>query len=139
VIGATIAPCLHQQHSQFEIVRADADGNVVRPKPRIIASPYTISLEGQLPFPDGTPAGTEIDLPFTGLTVAATLLIIENQTGQELGMAWGGNFSPNFPNKGTIIWAFPAAPATRPILSLRFWTTVPQVGLGMVPYTVLGS
>lgn len=117
----------------------DADGNPVTPAATAVSCPYCVAIAGHLPIPDGTPAGVEFDIPFTGIASACSLLRIENITGQELGMAWGGNFMPSLPPGGLLFWAFPVAVMSRPITSLRFFTTAPQSGVGKIVYSAMGT
>jgi hypothetical protein len=118
---------------------SDDDSNVIHRAMRTILCPFAVAVEGSLPIPVGTAQGIEIDLPFEGVAVAATFILIENHTGQELGMAWGGNFSPNLPDGGVLIRAFPVAPAAGFITALRFWLTKAQTAPGKIVYLFGGS
>jgi hypothetical protein len=123
----------------FNCSWTDADGNVIRPATRTVQCPYSLCIQSALPIAQGLPAGTELDIPFTGMIQSSTLMIIQNFSGQELGMAWGGNFSPNLPAGGLLIRAFPAPPTSNPILGLRFFLTEIQATAGKVNYTLLGT
>jgi hypothetical protein len=123
----------------FACTWEDADGNPIHPKPRTIQIPCTVGAQGAIPVPPGTASGTEVDVPFPGILSAATLVVIENETGQELNVAWGGNWAPHLPAGATLIYAMPAVPAAGAITSLRFMLTQQQVGAGLINYTVLGS
>lgn len=118
---------------------ADADGNVFNPKEIAIAIGYNIENVGMLPVPDGTAAGTEIDLPFTGVTGGASMLLVENKTGQELNTAWGGNWAPHIAVGGILLYASPAPPVAGQISSWRFMLTQQQVGMGYIAFAVLGN
>jgi len=116
----------------------DADGNAMKAIATKLAScQYNVQLVGQLPVPTGLVLGAELDIPFTGLS-AASFVYIENQSGQELGMAWGGNFSPNLPNGGMLCYAFPTAPVAGGISSLRFFLTAPTTAPGLIMYAAFG-
>lgn len=118
---------------------ADANGNVIKPAAQAVMCPYDVALTGHIPVPDGTASGTEFDVPFTGLSKAATLICIQNATHQELNCAWGGNWAPHLPDGGLQIWAHPVPVVEGAITSLRFMLTQQQVGAGRIIYTVLGS
>lgn len=117
----------------------DGAGNTLSTAAQSITCPGAVIVSGALPFPAGTAQGAEIDLPITGILTAATCLYIANRTGQELGMAWGGSFMPSLPPGGTIGWAFPESPTTRPITSLRFFLTEQQAAYGFVSYWAGGA
>src|ERR1700729_3182407 len=102
------------------------DGSVVPTKPRTIECPYTIVVSGQMRVLAGTGPGVEVDVPFQGITQATTLAVIKNQTGQELIMAWQGNWLPNLPNGGTFIHAFPVPVTAGCITGFRFFLTETQ-------------
>jgi hypothetical protein len=123
----------------FSYEWTDADGNTFKPAARATVIPYTIALKGETPVLDGTAEGTEIDVSLPGIAAAATFIMIENLTGQPLGCAWGGNFSPDLPNGATMIYAMPAAPSQGGITGLRFFLRQAQVGEGLISYAALGS
>jgi hypothetical protein len=129
---------LYTATCSYDFTWTDPDGNIVTPKIRTVSCPYSINLAGEIPVLAGTAEGVEVDIPFTGLTKAASLICVENMTGQELGMAWGGNFMPNLPAGGMMLHAFPSCPAAGPILSLRFFLTGVQAQDGKISYAVLG-
>ena len=117
----------------------DAQGNPVAKATQVINAPCSVALDGILPVAAGTAQGTEIDLPMLGIVQAATFVTVQNQTGQELEMAWGGNWLPNIPPGGLLRWAFPVAPSANVITSLRFMLTQEQGAAGSILYTVCGS
>lgn len=94
---------------------------------------------GYLLIPDQSAQGAEFDLPFQGVAQGATYVMIANQSGQELNMAWGGNWFPHLPAGGLLLWAFPAIPQGGQITSLRFMLTQAQNGLGKIKYIYCGS
>jgi|SRR5208337_961048 len=117
----------------------DGDGNTVKPPAKSVACPYLVSNAGEIPVPAATPQGTEIDMPFTGIGAAATCVYVENLTGQELGMAWGGNFMPNIPAGGALLFAHPRAVGAGPIVALRFFLTRVQAAPGTINFLVFGT
>src|SRR5271166_3021653 len=86
----------------------DVDGQVLNPKPIQTSIPYMLVLIGKLPIPAGTPANTEIDLPMLGITQDATYVCIQNESGQPLGVAYGGNWMPAIPDGGMYCKTSPA-------------------------------
>jgi|ERR1700722_751065 len=116
-----------------------ADGNPRNFAPKLGACPFNIPLESTMPVPAGTAQGTEIDISFPGIRTAATFIYICNMSGQELGMAWGGNFMPSLPPNGILCYALPQAPNAGVITSLRFFLTQVQAADGAIAYAVFGS
>jgi hypothetical protein len=117
----------------------DADGNAIMPAAKVVSIPYTTVANMVMWVRGGTAQGAEVDATFPGLVAAGTLIVVENETSQELNMAWGGNFFPHIPPGGVIIFAYPAAPAAGQITGLRFFTTQAQLADEKVVFTVLGS
>ena len=117
----------------------DAQGNFVGKASRTLQSQLSVVLDSSMPVPVGTAAGAEIDIAFPGIVTAASYVLIENQSGQELGMAWTGNFLPSIPDGGMVLWYLPTTPSQRQILSLRFFLTQDQVSPGSILYTVCGA
>jgi hypothetical protein len=128
-------------YASFSFTWTDLDGNVISPAPRGVAPPYSVSLYGSLPIPAGTASGTEVDIPFTGIAAGATHVAIENKTGQELGMAWGGNFMPSLPPGALVQWTLPSQvqQSGRSVTSLRFFLTETQPVLGHIVYQAVGA
>jgi hypothetical protein len=120
-------------------VWTDGEGNLLKPAAVNILSPYDIPFDGTIPVRAGATAGTEVDLTLPGLGTGATILFLANHTGQELGMAWGGNFAPNLPDKGVIVHAYPALPAAGQITGFRFFLTQTQIANGFIAYFAGGS
>jgi hypothetical protein len=117
----------------------DSDGSTYNPAPHNITCPCTVGISGAIPVPAGTPSGTEFDVPFTGIASAATMVFIENKTGQELGAAWGGNFAPNLAPGGILFYAHPAPVGAGKVTSLRFFLTQTQAADGQILYAACGS
>ena len=120
-------------------IYTDVDGLVVNPKPISISVPYTTSLIGALQVQPGTAAGTEIDLPMLGINQDATYIQIQNETGQELNMAWGGNWEFHLAPGGIFVRSNPAPVLAGSITAWRFLLTQTQVALGAIIFHVLGS
>lgn len=119
----------------------DILGNTFHPKPdSAIAGNGAVSMTGALPV-NPAPAGTEVDLNFApmGITSGIVFLWLENRTGQELNMAWQGNWFPHLPPGGRLIWAFPVEAAAGQITAMRFMLTQDQSSLGYIKFMVVGS
>ena len=123
----------------FSYEWTDADGNVFKPVARTTMIPYSTAVKGEIPIPAGTAEGAEVDLTLPNITTACTLVIIENLSGQDLGMAWGGNFSPDLGIGATMLYACPAPPSQGGITGLRFFLRQAQVVDGLIAYAVLGA
>jgi len=117
----------------------DGDGNPVKPATKAVTIPYTVAVEGEIEVAANTAQGVEVDVPFEGIGTVATGVYVENLTGQELGMAWGGNFMPNIAPGGVLLVAHPKAVAAGQILALRFFLTKAQVGPGLINYIAFGT
>jgi hypothetical protein len=87
----------------------------------------------------GTAQGAELDISFPNIGTAATFVYVENKSGQELGMAWGGNFYPDLPNGGVILLMFPEAPVQGVMTGFRFFLRQAQTTVGQVNFVVGGS
>jgi hypothetical protein len=118
---------------------SDAAGNVIKPKAVSIPFNYAVAITGSLPVPDETPAGTEVDVPFVGLSQGASFVWMQNSTGQDLNMAWGGNWMPFLAAGGVLLWVAPQLASAGRITSLRFMLTQAQQGPGCIIYTVAGQ
>ena len=118
---------------------SDPDGTIYKPKATLIECPYTVPLVSMLPVPDGAAAGTEYDLPSCGIMTGASFVWVRNWVGQELSMAWGGNWLPHLPNGGIVVWAASQLAAAGTIISLRFMLTQTQVGPGAIHYALMGT
>jgi hypothetical protein len=127
-----------QAQVQMQFHYTDADGNIIRPAAKNIVCTYAVSVSGSIPVPAGTPQGAEVDLPFTGLAEDACFVYVHNTTGQELGMAWLGNYMPNLPADGVLWMPQPSYRAAGKIPALRFFLTQQQAQEGSIVYTVLG-
>jgi hypothetical protein len=124
----------------FSFKWTDADGNAFSAKGRTIQFPGTLLLHGSLPIPAGLSAGAEVDLPFLGIADGASFIYLENAAGQELGMAWGGNFYPHLPNEGVMMYMFPnAVSPAGAVTSWRFFLTQAQAEVGYVNFAVFGT
>ena len=117
----------------------DNDGNIFKPNTLTILPAYTTFTVGSLPVPDQTPAGTEIDLTPPGITNGTSLVWIENKTGQDLNMAWNGNWFPHLAAGGLLLHVAPTAPAAGVIIGLRFMLTQIQSGIGSIYYAIGGT
>ena len=124
---------------------SDPDGLLVKSNTIATTMTYAMCVDSVLPIPAGTASGTEIDLPLAGITQGLTGLRLQNMSGQELGMAYGGNFSWSLPPGGSIVLAFstPVSSSGRAITvanTIRFFTTAvqPSPSPGGVNYWFMG-
>lgn len=119
----------------------DGDGRVMSPASLSVLFPYCACSSGVLSVPAGASSGAEIDLVLPGSWTNLTAFVVENQSGQELGMAYGGNFAPSLPAGGMFAFAFPAAVSVsgRAITGWRFFLTQNQSAEAGVNYWAWGS
>jgi len=71
----------------FSLAYKDPDGTAVRVpnrKDQASDAPYGASAASEIDVPDLTAAATEYAVPFGSVNLAATLVLLENLTGQEL-------------------------------------------------------
>lgn len=116
----------------------DDEGNSYKGGSGDFMCPGNSVTSGYLIVPDGSAAGTEFDLPFPSVLNAATYIFLLNKTGQDLNMAWGGNWFPHLAAGGMLLFASPTAPTAGGITSLRFMLTKGQSGIGKLKYAVCG-
>lgn len=123
----------------FVLNYEDADGRPLRMASQPITIPYKNACQGAIPVPQGSAQGTEVDVPMVGLPTGATLVLIENQTGQELNAAWGGNWMPHLGVGGVELYVNPTVPQAGDITQLRFMLTGAQVADGAINFWAFGS
>src|SRR5277367_4170706 len=107
----------------FSFKWTDGDGDALTVKGKTLVFPGTLLLRGSLSIPAGLSSGTEVDLLLPGLVQGVSFMYLENMSGQELNMAWGGNFYPHLPDQGVMLYMFPVAPAAGAVTGWRFFLT----------------
>lgn len=123
----------------YQVGWADPHGRVQQIPVTSVSVPYMSAPTGVIPILANSPAGTEVDLPLLGILTAATFLLVENTSGQELNMAWGGNWAPHLPPGGMFMFSFPTAPSSGQITSWRFFTTMETTVRTGINFWALGA
>lgn len=105
----------------------DPDGQIMTTPQKTVSIPYTLCLEGVANVPAGAVSGSEIDIVLPGFT-QLTGFVFENETGQELGTAWTGQFAPSVAPGGADIFLDPVqiSNSGRMINGWRFFLTQNQ-------------
>lgn len=118
----------------------DGDG-VTRSVRKTVTVPYTSMVEGELDVPDTTAGSTDFAIPFGSIDDAfVTGLLIENKTGQALGVKLNGGAADITIADGAVCsLSAPAADGETPIESVALTTTATQSGLGTIAYKVFGD
>jgi hypothetical protein len=105
-----------------------------------INAPFQASVVGFLDVPDATIAETPVAVPFGSIADGATLVVLQNQTGQELDITINGQTSDvAFSDEGVAVIAAASLPDGTPLTALGVITTAPQAGPGKVGYFVFGD
>jgi len=95
--------------------------------------------DSQIDVPDATAANTVYAIPF-GTVAGATLLVIENQTGQDVAIALnGGTYDTHLPTGGKLIMASAGLPAAAKVASANVKILATQVGAGTIVGRVFGD
>lgn len=85
-------------------------GEVITRRSEALAMPFLAQETSGIDVPDATALGTEIDVPFGGVSDFATLALVKNKTGQDLKVKLNGN--PPSHNAtlvaGTVSFSLPA-------------------------------
>ena len=107
-----------------------------------VYAPYQPQNSGAVDVPDATPAATTVPVPFGGIGVNATGVLIINATGQELEVKINGAATPSHSlvSGGVFLNINPSTvtPGT-PLLSVDLITTAIQSGDGKVVYYIFGN
>lgn len=106
-----------------------------------VSVPYQAISEGTIDVPDAEVSATAHAIPFGSINVAATLVVLENKTGQELILKVNGSAALQHLGAGQslAVFADPTAPGTNPITALSLTTTATQSGAGSIVYRVFGD
>ncbi len=118
----------------------DGDGNT-RAIRKTVSAPYTAVAENEVDVPIDTNADFEIEVPF-GSVAKATCIVIENLTGQSLGlMPNAGGPDATIPDGAIVTFAASAEDGEVPFESFKVKTTSAQteLGLGKVNCKVFGD
>lgn len=92
--------------------------------------------------PDGTLADVEIPIPLGSIGTGCTLLLIENDTGQDLKLEIAGAATPShdLPDGAcVVVLAANDLPAARKLTACSVHTSAPQVGGGRVRVYAFGD
>lgn len=118
----------------------DGDG-VTRAVRKSVSVVYTSMVEGEIDVPDTTVSTTEYAIPFGSINASfVTGLLIENKTGQSLGLKInGGAADVTIADGAVLALGAPAADAETPLESLSLVTTATQSGLGTIAYKLFGD
>jgi len=111
--------------------------------PIAIAAKYQSQSHGTIDVPDTTSADTEYSIPFGSVDEGASLMIIENRTGQDLEVKINdqnvGSHHHDIPAGGVFVLGGPNKSTVHPLLSAVVKTTATQSGAGLVGYRVFGD
>jgi hypothetical protein len=123
----------------FRLNHAAPGGGTTAPSIPVVA-PFEGAISGQIDVPDEAANDTVYAVPF-GTIASPTAVMIENKTGQDLGVRINGAVADEFqlPDGGVFAYAAPAAAAAVPIDELAVVTTAAQVGAGKVNFWIVGD
>ncbi len=108
-----------------------------------VAAKYQSQSHGTIDVPDTTAADTEYSIPFGSVDEGATLMILENRTGQDVEVKINGqavvSHHHEIPAGGVLVLGGPLASAESPLLSAVVKLSATQAGAGLVAYRVFGD
>lgn len=101
---------------------------------------FQASSFGQVDVPDTTPSSTAFSIPFGSIAVGASLVLIQNKTGQEMSLKLNGSAAlQNIPDQGVVLLPVAALPAASKLTAVSLTTTATQSGAGTIDFYVLGD
>jgi hypothetical protein len=117
----------------------DLQGTVTVP-PVSVSVPYQATFGGDVDVPALAAAATVFALSF-GSIASATGLLVQNNTGQDLGVRINGAIADEFqvPDGSCKAFALPATPATNGVTAISLVTTEEQVLAGSIAYRLFGD
>ncbi len=108
-----------------------------------LAAQYQSQSHGTIDVPDTTAADTEFSIPFGAVDEAATLVVIENRTGQSCEVKINGqnpvNNHHDLAAGGVYVFGAPHAPDANPMLSVKLKLNATQAGAGLIAYRIFGD
>lgn len=116
-------------------------GQQEAPPTQQVVAPYQAQNVGAIDVPDSTASSTTYSIPFGSIGTAASLVVLQNNTGQELAIKINGAAaaSHHMAQGGMLVIAENSAPGSTPVLSVSVTTTAMQAGAGSVGYYVFGD
>lgn len=118
------------------------NGQTITIPTKRINAPFQAYVDGDVDVPDATAGDTEIAIPMGSIGTGATLVVLENDTGQDLKVEIAGAAAPShdLPDGGfAVILAAAELPAARKLTALSIHTTGVQAGAGKVRFHVFGD
>jgi len=109
---------------------------------KIVGCLYQAQTHGTVDVPDLATTDTEYDIPF-GAVAEATLVLVENTTGQDLWLKWNSanieSHKQFLKSGGCALIAMPDLPGQYPTTAVSVTTTATQSGAGTVAYHIFGD
>lgn len=101
---------------------------------------YQAGQAGYIDIPPGTVVGTAFPVPF-GSVSAAKVLVVRNNSAQEIGVRLNGAVANNFniPAGGEFAYVVPSAPVSAPLTQVVIVTTVDPTATDTVLFWCLGD
>lgn len=106
--------------------------------PKSLSIPYQSQNAGAIDVADGTASATSYAIPF-GSVAKPTLIIVENNSGQELQAVIDTQALHGIPDGGTMTLIASTTEPTDQVSTLSMKTTALQDGAGTIAYRVFGD
>ncbi len=108
-----------------------------------LAAKYQSQSHGTIDVPDTTAADTEYAIPFGSVDEGATLLILENRSGQDVEVKINDqavvSHHHDIPAGGVLVLGGPNVSGTNPLLSAVVRLNSLQAGAGLIAYRIFGD
>ncbi len=108
-----------------------------------VAFPYQAQAHGTVDVPDTTAESTAYDIPFGAIDTAATMVIVENKTGQSCEVKVNHQNAVSnhhdLPDGGVFVIGGPGAPTANPVLAVSLTLSAVQSGAGLFAYHIFGD
>lgn len=126
---------------KLSVAYTDPEGNSATLGPMSVVCPYQAQSHGAIDVPDTEASSTVHTVPFGSIGTAASCVVVENKTGQELAVKINGAATASHRIAAGAAMAFgeAVAPGTTPITSLSLTTTAIQAGAGTIAYHIFGD
>lgn len=117
------------------------EGGTSTMSPIAIAAQYQSQSHGTIDVPDTTAGATSYAIPFGSVDVGASLLVIENRTGQSCKVLINGQTGTahSVASGGVCVIGGPTTPSAHPVLSAAVVLEGTQSGAGLIGYRVFGD